>query len=163
MSLFARLRPAERVTDMKAVWLLLILAWLRPAFCQQFHHFRTAKPARLRPAAAMVEGNSAPINVPFPWVNTLTEDARSYIFAKTQCSVSTRERASWGKGKRLTASGPLANLAEALDLARGWLLGTLILGEVTEEDRRARADAAEQRRIECFFRVIVYVYFRIVI
>jgi len=111
----------------------------------------------------MVEGNSAPILVPPPWTNTLTEDARSYIFAKTQCSVSTRERASWGKGKRLLASGPLANLAEALDLARAWLLGTLILGEVTEEDRRARSDAAEQRRIGCFFRVIVYVYFRIVI
>ena len=106
---------------------------------------------KLRPAMASLggpfQGHTQPIEVPKPWLNVLNQNAVDWIYQETGCSVSLREWAAWGNGKRLVAAGPLGGLEEAVELATKHLLGTLAQQmEVQPDTRERHAAFREQRR-----------------
>ena len=60
-------------------------------------------------------GKTEPI---FGLPGTLFAEDRDRIFAETKCSASLRSRPQWGNYRGLVVSGPLENIAEAIQMAK---------------------------------------------
>ncbi len=89
-----------------------------------------------------MQGKTKPIKVPQPWVITVDQRFRDYVFERTGCSVSLRERQGWGKGKRMVVAGPVASIKTATDLGRNLLTGD----EVIHQWWAPAADTVDSRK-----------------
>ena len=107
-----------------------------------------------------MQGVSDPVEIPEPVQDRhLKAEVRDWIFWKTGgVSVTHRARGPWGEGKRLLATGPLANFEAALSFAMEWCAGRLDIdfAEIPTGTREARYAAAEERQSS--FGVSVFVF-----
>ena len=97
-----------------------------------------------------MQGNSAPIPMPSDTVRTWNQAAADAVWHRTGVDVACMGRKQSGGTKEMTASGPIAKLEEALDLAKAYLRGEAelppLVGAEAQRLREEHQAARENRR-----------------